>query len=167
MGRTIRSQRQLKVDAHVGACLRLRRAELGMSQAQVGEAIGVSFQQIQKYERGTDRVSASALFELSRVLDVPVSFFFEDFPLTRARKPTPPPSTDDDRLMQHRRWQVLHLASPGRCSDRPKPRSVSKRFRSISADVATRGVPIAIVAQAAGSSIHAAINVTTPGAASR
>jgi hypothetical protein len=50
---------------------------------------------------------------------------------------------------------------------RLKPRSVSKRFRSISADVATRGVPIAIAAQAAGSSIHAAINVTTPGAASR
>jgi transcriptional regulator with XRE-family HTH domain len=58
--------------------MRLRRTLLGMSQEKLGEAIGLTFQQVQKYERGANRIGASRLFELSRVLDVPVSFFFED-----------------------------------------------------------------------------------------
>src|ERR1700689_2171940 len=66
------------VDVHVGARLRLRRTLLGMSQEKLGEAIGLTFQQVQKYERGANRVGASRLFDLSRVLDVPVSFFFDD-----------------------------------------------------------------------------------------
>ena len=66
------------IDVHVGFRLRLRRNLLGMSQTALGKAIGLTFQQIQKYERGVNRVSASRLFNLSRVLDVPVSFFFED-----------------------------------------------------------------------------------------
>jgi transcriptional regulator with XRE-family HTH domain len=66
------------IDIHVGARVRLRRDLLGMSQTKLGEAIGVTFQQIQKYERGVNRVGASRLFYLGRALDVPVSFFFED-----------------------------------------------------------------------------------------
>src|SRR6476620_12335762 len=66
------------VDVHVGSRVRLRRTLLGMSQERLGEAIGLTFQQVQKYERGANRVGASRLFDLSRVLDVPVSFFFED-----------------------------------------------------------------------------------------
>jgi transcriptional regulator with XRE-family HTH domain len=58
--------------------VRLRRTLLGMSQEKLGEAIGLTFQQVQKYERGANRVGASRLFDLSRVLDVPVSFFFEE-----------------------------------------------------------------------------------------
>ena len=68
------------VDAHVGARLRQRRTLSGMSQTKLGSAIGVAFQQVQKYERGTNRISASRLFDLSRVLDVPVQFFFDDMP---------------------------------------------------------------------------------------
>ncbi len=68
------------VDVHVGARLRVRRRLLGMSQTTLGEAIGVTFQQMQKYEKGMNRISASRLFDLSRVLDVPVEFFFEDIP---------------------------------------------------------------------------------------
>jgi transcriptional regulator with XRE-family HTH domain len=66
------------VDVHVGARLRLRRAHLGMSQEKLGDAVGLTFQQIQKYERGANRIGASRLFDLSRVLDVPVQFFFDD-----------------------------------------------------------------------------------------
>jgi transcriptional regulator with XRE-family HTH domain len=66
------------VDVHVGRRLRLRRTLLGMSQEKLGEAIGLTFQQVQKYERGSNRIGASRLFDLSRVLDVPVGFFFED-----------------------------------------------------------------------------------------
>lgn len=66
------------VDVHVGARVRLRRTLLGMSQEKLGEAIGLTFQQVQKYERGANRIGASRLYDLSRVLDVPMGFFFED-----------------------------------------------------------------------------------------
>ncbi|MDX9689592.1 MAG: XRE family transcriptional regulator [Proteobacteria bacterium] len=66
------------VDVHVGARLRLRRNLLGLSQEQLGKACGLTFQQIQKYERGTNRMGASRLFQFSKLLDVPVSYFFDD-----------------------------------------------------------------------------------------
>ena len=66
------------IDVHVGSRVRLRRTLLGMSQEKLGEAIGLTFQQVQKYERGFNRIGASRLFDLSRVLDVPVGFFFDD-----------------------------------------------------------------------------------------
>ena len=65
------------VDTHVGARIRLRRKILKMSQGKLGEILGVTFQQVQKYERGANRVGASRLWKLSQVLDVPVTFFFE------------------------------------------------------------------------------------------
>ena len=67
-------------DVHVGARVRLRRTLLGMSQEKLGEALGLTFQQVQKYERGANRIGASRLHELSHVLEVPVGFFFEDMP---------------------------------------------------------------------------------------
>lgn len=67
------------VDVHVGKRLRLQRTILGMSQESIGTAIGVTFQQVQKYERGVNRMGSSRLYEFSRILGVPVSFFFEDF----------------------------------------------------------------------------------------
>ena len=68
------------IDVHVGARLRQHRTLLGMNQTNLGDAIGVSYQQMQKYECGTNRISASRLFALSRVLDVPVEYFFDDMP---------------------------------------------------------------------------------------
>ncbi len=68
------------IDAHVGARIRLRRTLLGLSQERLGESLGLTFQQVQKYERGLNRVGASRLFDLSRVLDVPIAFFFDDMP---------------------------------------------------------------------------------------
>lgn len=86
------------VDVHVGGRVRLRRTLLGMSQERLAEAIGLTFQQVQKYERGANRIGASRLFDLSRVLDVPVSYFFEEMANTvaaaspRARgRAAPPP----------------------------------------------------------------------------
>lgn len=74
------------VDVHVGSRIRLRRNLLGLSQEKLGTAIGLTFQQVQKYERGTNRVGASRLFQLATVLNVPVSFFFDDLaPETAAR----------------------------------------------------------------------------------
>lgn len=72
------------VDIHVGARVRLRRTLLGLSQEKLGEAIGLTFQQVQKYERGANRIGSSRLYDLARVLDVPVGFFFEDMPSTVA-----------------------------------------------------------------------------------
>ena len=68
------------IDVHVGSRVRVRRTLLGMSQAKLGAALGLTFQQIQKYERGANRIGSSRLYELSKVLDVPVSFFFDDMP---------------------------------------------------------------------------------------
>ena len=64
------------VDTYVGQRIRDKRNERGMSQTEVANAIGVTFQQVQKYERGTNRVGASRLFDLSRILSVPIQYFF-------------------------------------------------------------------------------------------
>lgn len=73
------------VDIHVGSRVRLRRTLLGMSQEKLGTAVGLTFQQIQKYERGANRIGSSRLFQFAQVLDVPVSFFFDDMPEEIAR----------------------------------------------------------------------------------
>ena len=66
------------VDIHVGRLIRLRRKQCDLSQEELGESIGVSFQQVQKYERGTNRVAPSRLFEISIVLNVHVMYFFQE-----------------------------------------------------------------------------------------
>ena len=68
------------VDVYVGTRFRQRRSLLGMSQSKVGEAVGLTFQQIQKYERGSNRIGSSRLYEFAKVLDVPVSYFFDEMP---------------------------------------------------------------------------------------
>ena len=73
------------IDVHVGRRLRLRRTLLGMSQERLGELLGLTFQQVQKYERGVNRIGSSRLYELGQILDVPVSFFFDDLPDDEAR----------------------------------------------------------------------------------
>jgi transcriptional regulator with XRE-family HTH domain len=70
------------VDAHVGSRVRLRRMLLGISQERLGDSMGLTFQQVQKYEKGVNRIGASRLFQISKILDVPVQFFFEEAPYT-------------------------------------------------------------------------------------
>ncbi len=72
------------VDEHVGDRIRVRRTLLGMNQEKLGEALGLSFQQVQKYEKGANRVSASRLFQLAKIFNVPVSYFFENVPVDAA-----------------------------------------------------------------------------------
>ena len=68
------------VDLHVGSRLRMRRQLVGMSQEKLGELLGITFQQVQKYEKGANRISASRLYFAAKILAVPVQFFFEDLP---------------------------------------------------------------------------------------
>ncbi|CAN7152465.1 MULTISPECIES: helix-turn-helix domain-containing protein [Phyllobacterium] len=68
------------VDVHVGARIRLRRNMIGLSQEKLGESLGITFQQIQKYEKGMNRVGASRLQAIGNILNVPVTFFFDDMP---------------------------------------------------------------------------------------
>src|SRR5947207_14839601 len=68
------------IDKHVGSRVRMRRMMLGMSQEKLGDALGLTFQQVQKYEKGTNRIGASRLQQISLILQVPVGFFFEGAP---------------------------------------------------------------------------------------
>lgn len=80
LGRNLATKTPNPIDRHVGSRLRLRRVMLGMSQEKLGEAVGLTFQQIQKYEKGINRIGASRLQQLSRTLDVPPAYFFEGAP---------------------------------------------------------------------------------------
>jgi transcriptional regulator with XRE-family HTH domain len=84
------------IDLHVGARVRLRRTLLGMSQEKLGNAVGLTFQQIQKYERGANRIGASRLYDMARVLDVPVQFFFDEMPVESVSADYQPLSGDAD-----------------------------------------------------------------------
>ena len=74
------------VDVHVGSRVRQRRTMLGMSQEKLGEALGLTFQQVQKYERGANRIGASRLHHIAEVLDVPISYFFEELSPVYSKK---------------------------------------------------------------------------------
>ncbi len=91
------------VDIHVGARIRLRRTLVGLSQMELGERIGLTFQQVQKYERGINRVSASMLHRITGVLDVPVSFFFDDM----ADGPRRSSPAGDDRMTRRESLELM------------------------------------------------------------
>ena len=76
------------IDKHVGSRLRMRRLMLDMSQTDIANALGLTFQQVQKYEKGTNRISASRLQHLSQILQVPVPFFFEGAPVATGIRPS-------------------------------------------------------------------------------
>lgn len=97
------------IDVHVGKRARQRRVQLGLSQKTVAKGLGISFQQFQKNERGTNRIGASRMQELSGVLDVPVSFFFDGLP------PQPPIKSAMAHLQKDRKSK---LASPGIMGER-------------------------------------------------
>ncbi len=73
------------IDIHVGSRVRLRRMLLSMSQEKLGDQMGLTFQQIQKYEKGTNRIGASRLHHISQILEVPVQFFFDDAPMAASQ----------------------------------------------------------------------------------
>ena len=103
------------IDAHVGTRLRMRRTLLGMNQTALGDTLGLSFQQVQKYERGTNRISASRLFALCGVLDVTVEYFFDDMPTAVAAsspaqsggKARKPPSYKPDPMAKRETLELV------------------------------------------------------------
>jgi transcriptional regulator with XRE-family HTH domain len=99
------SQRQSTIDVHIGSRLRQRRTLVGMTQNKLATALGITFQQVQKYESGVNRVSGSRLYDLANALDIPVSFFFDGVPVTLATTAPSPPLPDVvqlERSMLHR-----------------------------------------------------------------
>ena len=115
-GRTASAGHPNPIDVHVGSRVRLRRTLLGMSQEKLGEAIGLTFQQVQKYERGANRVGSSRLFDLARVLDVPVAYFFDEMAAgVAARSPsrlrgladTKPPAFEPDAMAKRETLELV------------------------------------------------------------
>ena len=111
------------IDAHVGSRVRLRRMTLNVSQEQLGDALGLTFQQIQKYEKGQNRIGAGRLYRIARILSVPVEFFYEGLPVPDNT------ASNDETAVQHAEIQKF-LASPD-------GHALSKAFLRI-ADAATR-----------------------------
>ena len=73
------------IDVHVGGRVRLRRTMVGLSQDKLADSLGLTFQQIQKYEKGVNRIGASRVFEIARILGVPIQFFFDDYDVDTGR----------------------------------------------------------------------------------
>ncbi len=105
------------VDVHVGARVKQRRNLLEMTQTSLGDALGVTFQQVQKYESGTNRIGSSRLCDLARVLDVSIDYFFEDMPpevaaispATKGRgKAKKPPSHEPDPMLKRETLELVH-----------------------------------------------------------
>ncbi len=93
------------IDSHVGARVRLRRQLLGLNQKELAAALGLSFQQIQKFERGKDRIAASRLYDIANALNVPISFFFDAIPVEASvgratTDASPEAEQEDERLKE-------------------------------------------------------------------
>ena len=100
------------VDKYVGSRVRMRRIMLGMSQEKLGEALGLTFQQVQKYEKGTNRVGASRLQQISEILQVPVSFLFDGGPSGSGW-------SSRKEVMRGRGGSESRQMDPGRCGEAP------------------------------------------------
>jgi len=125
------------IDGHVGARVRLRRTLLGMSQEKLGEAIGLTFQQVQKYERGANRIGASRLFDLSRVLDVPVSFFFDDMSTeTSSVSRVTPGMAESQQTFEGQELGKREILELARAFDRIKDEKVRRRILDLTKSVA-------------------------------
>ncbi|NQW09271.1 MAG: helix-turn-helix transcriptional regulator [Alphaproteobacteria bacterium] len=119
------------IDVHVGARVRLRRTLLGMSQERLGDALGLTFQQVQKYERGANRIGASRLYDLAKALQVPIGFFFDDLPDSVDKDaPTIAPAIGEGDPMQ-RRETVELVRAYYRIQDATARRRLYELTRSI------------------------------------
>jgi len=142
-----RSENPDPVDIHVGARLRLRRNLAGFSQEQLGKSLGLTFQQVQKYERGTNRMGSSRLFQVAKILSVPVAYFFEDLPSTLTQ-PMQPGFADNDQApiqnapnagmlddeILHRRETLEFVRAYYRIQDPKKRHKLYQLVHSMSAD---------------------------------
>ena len=134
----MRSDRDKEIDTHVGRRLRLRRTLVGMNQTALGEAVGLTFQQIQKYERGANRIGSGRLYQFAEVLDVPVPFFFECMPeAVAARSPSVSDAQvaggDTDHMLRRETLELVKAYY--RISD-PRNRRHARDFVELLSDLA-------------------------------
>jgi transcriptional regulator with XRE-family HTH domain len=128
------------IDSHVGSRVRLRRTLLGMSQEKLGQAVGITFQQIQKYERGLNRIGSSRLYQFGQVLDVPVSYFFENLPSdgasasqTGLAEPgTAPPPMEDDNFSRRETLELVRAFY--RIGDRNTRRRIYELIKAVAGE---------------------------------
>ncbi len=139
-----RSENPDPVDIHVGSRLRMRRNLVGLSQEQLGKSLGLTFQQIQKYERGINRMGSSRLFQMSKVLSVPIAYFFDEIPAA-LKLPSQAPADDEEQVLPEasaveqadydimRRRETLELVRAYyRIQDAKQRRKVYELIRSMS-----------------------------------
>ncbi|NBB83391.1 MAG: helix-turn-helix domain-containing protein [Alphaproteobacteria bacterium] len=125
------------IDVHVGGKIRERRLVLGMSQEHLGEQLKISFQQLQKYERGANRVSASTLHRLTQILDAPISYFFDGAPLDEGM----PPPAQPERLPKREELELMRDFSM------IHDRRLRDRIRRLVSAIAREGHPTAEAAE--------------------
>ena len=135
------SRRANPIDLHVGSRVRLRRMLLGLSQEKLAEQLGLTFQQVQKYEKGINRIGASRLFDLAQVLSVPVQFFYDDAPVAvtaehAAGEPNVAARPVDDDLVDflHSREGIELTKAFVRISDQKVRRSIVELVRALAGD---------------------------------
>lgn len=119
------------IDVHVGTRVRLRRTLLGMSQERLGDALGLTFQQVQKYERGANRIGASRLHDLAKALQVPIGFFFDDLPDSADQATAPPASAIGEDDPMQRRETIELVRAYYRIPDATARRRLYELTRSI------------------------------------
>jgi transcriptional regulator with XRE-family HTH domain len=140
------SRRPNPIDVHVGSRVRFRRMLLGMSQEKLGEKLGLTFQQIQKYEKGINRIGASRLFDLAQVLGVPVQFFYEEAPAGEPSQLLPqgfaerPTESSIVEFLRSRDGLELNKAFV-RISDAKARRAIVDLVRSLANDDTNDNVP--------------------------
>ena len=112
------------IDVHVGSRIRMRRQLVSMSQEKLGELLGITFQQVQKYEKGTNRISASRLYYASKILGVPVQAFFEDLPGSEGDAGFSEPAEDNSVMSSLMNTEGIQLAKAFRDADNTTKRKL-------------------------------------------
>jgi transcriptional regulator with XRE-family HTH domain len=139
------SRRANPIDIHVGSRVRFRRMLLGMSQEKLGEKLGLTFQQVQKYEKGINRIGASRLFDLAQVLGVSVQFFYDEAPIADAQRialhnlPARPDEHSIVEFLRSRDGLELNRAFV-RIADLKARRAIVELVRSLANDVQAEAV---------------------------
>lgn len=122
------------IDVHVGSRIRMRRQIISMSQERLGELLGITFQQVQKYEKGTNRISASRIFYAAKILGVTVQFFFEDLPGTSADGGFSEGGTQDNFMSSLMTTEGISLAKAFRDADNTLKRKLIASLARVIAD---------------------------------
>ncbi|BAQ16962.1 helix-turn-helix domain-containing protein [Methyloceanibacter caenitepidi] len=130
-GRRERPKKTGPVDGHVGRRIRLRRMQVGLSQTDLGDALGLTFQQIQKYENGANRIGAGRLVEIAAVLGIEVGWFFEDAPAPERGAPIGAAAAEDPLALLATRDGLALAEAFGAITDPRQRRAVLQLVRSM------------------------------------